>query len=384
MRLISKLNFWGDLMKKWYQSKKVLYSVIGVFLLTVIGGYVAIDKIFLSKLEPPLVANKGQDGSGEYKLEDVKFDKDRVNVLLLAVDARHGEKSRTDTIIVASFNTKDKTLALISVPRDTRAKIPPGYYDKINAAYFYGDVDSTKGAIENLLGIPIHYYLLSNFGGFKNIIDTLGGVTLDVEKDMALKKEKIDLKKGLQELDGDKALQYVRFRSDSKGDIGRTERQQKFLKALADEVIQLRTIPKIPKLVKGIAAAVETDMSITDITKMANLAFRIDKKQIVSQTVPGNFTWYDGLSFWGVNERSVKQVVRKLLEDGTTSELIDYTVTVQSRKTSIKGSEKTEESEQKDSPPKIDDPNTQIPKDQINQGSDDKKEPSVDNNTYGS
>jgi len=363
-------------LKKWYHSKKVLYSVIGVFILTVIVGFIAINKIFLSELEPPPApkVSEKQDAGEEYKLEDVKFDKDRVNVLLLAVDARHNEKSRTDTIIVASFNTKEKTLALISVPRDTRAKIPPGYYDKINAAYFYGDVDSTKGAIEDLLGIPIHYYLLSNFGGFKNIIDTLGGVTLDVEKDMVYKGEKIDLKKGLQELDGDKALQYVRFRSDANGDIGRTERQQIFLKALADEVLRLKTIPKIPRLVKDIAAAVETDMSITDITKMANLAFRIDKKQIVSQTLPGNFTWYDGLSFWGVNEKRVKQVVQNLLEDGTTVELIDYTVAVTSRKASIKGQEQTSEPD--------DEPNVQIPN-ETNQGDDGEKEPSVDDNTYG-
>ena len=203
----------------------------------------------------------------------------RLNVLLLGIDAREGEtNTRTDTIILASVDPKTKQMSLLSIPRDTRVYIPKHGYDRINSAAVYGGPEMTMEVVSDLLGIPLKYYVLVDFNGFKNIVDTLGGVTLEVEQDMYHYDPTdnyayhIDLKKGLQRLDGDKALQYVRYRGYAMGDIDRTAHQQKFLIALGKEVLQPSTILKLPSLVPTINKYVKTNLSLSDMMKLASAA----------------------------------------------------------------------------------------------------------------
>jgi LCP family protein required for cell wall assembly len=157
-------------------------------------------------------------------------------------------------------DTKTKQMSLLSIPRDTRVNIPKYGWDKINAADALGGPELSMKVVSNLLDIPEKYYVQANFNGFKDIVDALGGVTLDVEQNMYHEDEtdggayEINLKKGVQRLDGDKALQYVRYRDYAMGDIDRTKYQQKFLVALAKEMLQPSTILKLPALVPEISA----------------------------------------------------------------------------------------------------------------------------------
>jgi LCP family protein required for cell wall assembly len=252
----------------------------------------------------------------------------RVNVLLLGIDARQGETmSRSDSIIMASIDPKTKQIALLSIPRDTRVNIPGHGWDKINSASVYGGPELTMRVVSDLVGVQLKYYVLTNFSGFKDIVDTLGGVTIDVEQNMYHEDEtdlanEIYLRKGLQRLDGDKALQYVRYRDYVQGDIDRTKHQQVFLMALAKEILQPSTITKLPKLIPEINKCVKTNLGTSDMVKMASTLNSIEDYNMVAQTLPGrNITVGDG-SYWGVDPAEAKQMVAKLFNGEITTDIV--------------------------------------------------------------
>ena len=252
----------------------------------------------------------------------------RLNLLLLGMDARTGEtNSRTDSIIFASIDTQAKQAGMLSIPRDTRVQIPGYGQDKINAASTYGGPELAVKLVENLLGIPVDYYVSTNFSGFKDIVDTLGGVTIDVEKNMHYYDPTdnflIDLKKGEQRMDGDKAIQYVRFRMDALGDISRTQRQQKFLVALAKEMLQPSTIVKLPKLIPQLNKNVQTNLGLMDMFSLARAGKDLDNMNIVTQTLPGNFLDINGVSYWGVEPEKAKLVVASLLRGEKSGSVVD-------------------------------------------------------------
>ncbi|MDD3654592.1 MAG: LCP family protein [Desulfotomaculaceae bacterium] len=254
---------------------------------------------------------------------------ERLNVLLLGVDARQGETTtRTDTIILASVDKKSNQMSLLSIPRDTRVNIPGHGYDKINSASVYGGPELSMKVAENLLGIPVKYYVLVNFSGFKDIVDALGGVTLEVEQNMYhwdpedKGAYQINLKKGVQRLNGDKALQYVRYRDYAMGDVDRTKCQQKFLVALAKETLQPSTIPKLPKLVTEINRYVKTNMSATTLYTLASAAKDLENANILTQTLPGRPVNINGGSYWGVDPSEAKQVVANLFKGETVTNVV--------------------------------------------------------------
>ena len=182
--------------------------------------------------------------SGQDEIIVEEEDKDLTNILILGLDQRGTEKARADTIIVLSINNATKEMTMLSIPRDSRVEIPGRGLDKINHAYAYGGVSLMRATVEKLLGVPVHHYVVTNFSGFVGLVDTLGGVTLDVERSIYVKAEQdypaVKLEPGEQRLTGYEALAYVRFRKDSEGDFGRMRRQQQFLQAVAKEVLQAK------------------------------------------------------------------------------------------------------------------------------------------------
>ncbi|WP_194174819.1 LCP family protein [Desulfofundulus thermobenzoicus] len=261
-------------------------------------------------------------------------------VLLLGTDARPGEKvGRTDTIIVANVDGDKKRISLLSIPRDTRVYIPGHGTDKINAAAVYGGPALTAETVSSLIGMPVQYYALARWEGFKKIVDVLGGVTIDVEKDMIhydpeYRQYSINLRKGEQRLDGDKALQYVRFRSDALGDIGRTERQLKFLKALAAEVMRPSTLLKIPRLVPEINNSLETNLGPRQMLAMAQAARYFEQAQVITQTLPGRFLDLNGISYWSVEPYQARQVARAFFNEGQVTDTILGSVVINNQNAS--------------------------------------------------
>ena len=203
------------------------------------------------------------------------FESGQLTVLLMGSDRREGdETSRSDTLMVAFVDLYEKEIRLLSMPRDTYVTIPgTGEKTKLNHAYFYGGVDLAKQTLLENFGIDCEYYMDVDFQGFIDIVDTLGGVTVNVPKKMYYPAEGIDLEPGIQKLDGDKALQFCRFRSDPKGDLGRIERQQAFLVALKESMFSAGSLFKIPELCTAVSENVKTDFTGTQILQIA-LAFK--------------------------------------------------------------------------------------------------------------
>lgn len=255
--------------------------------------------------------------------------KNRVSVLLIGADQRPGEeKFNTDSLILASVDPAYQRISLLSIPRDTRVSIPGHAHIKINSVAALADMETLEAKVADLTGVPVAGYIQTNFSGFKQIIDTLGGITVNVEKDMYYETGDvtdgyINLKKGIQRLDGSKALQYARFRYDALADISRTARQQVILKAVAKEMMQISTLPKLPRLIPQLNEAVHTNLSVGDMLKLSKVAVGFGKAEIVSQTLPGKFLDQDGVSYWEVDPHEAKKVMRNLLQGITTSKVIE-------------------------------------------------------------
>ncbi len=218
---------------------------------------------------------------------------ERINVLLLGVDAVESTE-RSDTIMVASLDPLTREAAVLSIPRDTLVNLPgrPGR-EKIAHAHAYGGPLASLRVVSELLDVPIHYYVKVDFRGFVALVDALGGVTLNVEKPMRYSDPyqnlEIDLQPGLQRLDGDKALQFVRYRQD--GDLNRIRRQQAFLRALADEVFRAGTVLRLPRVVLELSRYVETNMSPEEIMRLARLAAAVDREKVAMDSLPVRPLW---------------------------------------------------------------------------------------------
>lgn len=248
--------------------------------------------------------------------------KQTVRILVLGEDntgRRNNKDARglTDTIILVSVNLSTKYVAALSVPRDTRVDLDGyGGIQKINAAHVNGGPALTRIAVEGVTGIRPDYYIKTNTDGFKKCVDILGGVVIDVEKNMHYDDNwgnlHIHLKKGRQLLDGEKAMGYVRFRHDAMGDITRIERQQKFLKALAKKALAPENLPKLPLVVKELLKNVETDMSPRDVVYLARFASRINVDEVKTATLPGVPQNIGGISYWIADTEQTAQLVQDL------------------------------------------------------------------------
>lgn len=215
-----------------------------------------------------------------------------VNILLMGVDARgfeEGEIPRSDSMLVASIDPVQKKMYLFSILRDTYTEIPGHGRNRINTAITHGPKTAMK-TVGDLLGIPIQYYVYTDFQGFMKLVDSVGGVDFYVEKDMqySSKADKneydIDLKKGMQHLDGNKALQYSRFRYDKMGDFTRTERQRELIKAVAQKMQSTTSIMKLPDILNSVSPYIDTNMDVNDMWKLANVGYQSTMKG--SEQVP--------------------------------------------------------------------------------------------------
>lgn len=253
----------------------------------------------------------------------------RMNVLVMGVDARKGEdNARTDTMMLCSVDTEKNLVSILSIPRDTRVYIPNHGYEKINAANLYGGPNLAMRTVSDLLGTRVDKYVLTNFEGFKDVVDALGGVTIDVKERMYHYDPEhggmytIDLRPGVQRLDGEKALQFVRYRGYVNGDIDRTEQQQQFLAALMKEVMQPSTVTKLPSLVVSTYRMIDTNLSLWDMKKLAVAAGKMTDASLVTQTLPGKFLNTDGGSYWQVDPGTARMVMAAIEEGRSVDNVV--------------------------------------------------------------
>lgn len=219
-----------------------------------------------------------------------------VNILLLGVDSRETLSGRSDAIVLLSVDTAHKRVLVTSVPRDLRVSLDGlSQPQRINAAYAHGGAELALAKLEQLLDVDIPYYAVVNFSGFARIVDTFGGVTIDVPADIVDKEfpaadgvshEPFELKAGVQHLDGETALKYARTRKSSPtGDFGRMYRQQQVLQALKAQALTPRTVMRIPALYNDFRHAVVTNISLQTVVQLARIARSVDAENTSSLSI---------------------------------------------------------------------------------------------------
>ena len=230
--------------------------------------------------------------------------KDKTTVMIMGVDERKDDVGRSDTLMLATVDPKKKSASLLSIPRDTRVHVPGYGYDKINVAYSLGGHNLTQDTVEEFLDTPVDHYVLIKVPAFKRIIDAIGGVDIDVEKRMEYVDEwdddgglVIDLYPGPQHMDGATAITYVRYR-DEEGDIGRIERQQKFMKAVMDQVMSPSIIPRLPNIIREVMGSVETDLSFRQCLELAGALKEAQSNGLNTKMVSGRPVYIDEISYW--------------------------------------------------------------------------------------
>jgi polyisoprenyl-teichoic acid--peptidoglycan teichoic acid transferase len=191
-----------------------------------------------------------------------------LDVLVLGVDTRPPDSpgplvvgSRSDTIMLVRIYPRSGEVRLLSIPRDLLVEVEPGVQDRINAAYAYGGLDQARKVVEDFTGIPVDRYAIVDFEGFSAAIDAIGGVEVNVEDDFPPKH---DIEDGLQNLDGEQALYYARWRGTPGGDLDRIEHQQQLIAALRSKALDWDTVTRLPEIVKIMDANVQTDLGFRE------------------------------------------------------------------------------------------------------------------------
>ena len=249
-----------------------------------------------------------------------------MTVMLLGVDERNKDVGRSDTLMFLSLSN-DKA-SLLSVPRDTRVYIEKyGGWQKINAAYAHGGENLTKKTLEKFLGVEVDRYVKINITEFVKVIDVIGGIDIFVEKDMDYDDPwddngglSIHIDKGLHHLDGQTAMEFVRFR-DEEGDAGRVRRQQAFMQACAERLSDPSVILKLPELLTVAKDAVETDLSSAEMLAVAGtLKSAEDSKHVKVGTVPGYWQYIGGVSYLVPDVLRLGEVMKQNLDLETNEE----------------------------------------------------------------
>ncbi|HEY9883862.1 MAG TPA: LCP family protein [Thermosynechococcaceae cyanobacterium] len=233
----------------------------------------------------------------------------------------------TDTMLLLRFNPEAKKLVALSIPRDTRTEIPGYGVAKINEANANGGPAlSAKATSELLGGVGVDRYVSINVQGVQALVDALGGVTVFVPKDMKYKDESqhlyVNLKAGKQHLNGDQALQLLRFRYDEYGDIGRIQRQQLVMRALMEQALSPATLARLPQILSTIQTHIDTNLSVEELVALVGFAARTSRSQMQMLMVPGNFSQpseYNGVSYWLPSPQRIQTLMAQHFNFGTDS-----------------------------------------------------------------
>ncbi|MUK87359.1 LytR family transcriptional regulator [Ornithinibacillus sp. L9] len=311
--------------KTKYKSKKrnwLLYSGLFILLLiTVVIGY----SIHLYQQTENMVNESHEqidrkESKSELRSDHVDPVKDNVSVLFLGTDTsehrQYGESSRTDAIILATFNKFERSIKLLSIPRDTYVFVPKvGNYTKINHAHFYGGPISTIETIEQFLDVPIDYYVRMNFDAFVEVVDALDGILFDVpyeivESDSHDNKNTIHLTPGYQKLNGEQALALARTRKyDS--DVDRGKRQQEIIKVIISKTTSISSVPKLSNVIEAIGDNLKTNLSFQEMKSF--LSYGLDKDiEIETVNFEGKGSYMNGGWYYQIEEESKRRVQQEL------------------------------------------------------------------------
>lgn len=332
--------------KKGHPVLKVILGLL-IAILVMIAGFVSYSTYVNGWGWQGLLAT--MMGHNQETLKEL----DEFRILLLGV-SKDIDSELTDTIMVASYDPKTQTAALLSIPRDTfvgKSKESANSYDKINALYQKGP-ETTLKAVNDITGLDIEYYAVIDNKALIKTVDAIGGVDFDVpirmKYDDPTQDLEIDLQPGMQKIDGAKAEQLLRFRHNNDGtsysseygdnDIGRMRTQREFITETAKQTLQLKNIMKLGQLMDIVYENVQTNVQLSDIKDYLPYAIEFSTENIETGALPGTPAMINKLWFFEYNKAETKQLVQDLFYDRTTKqegETSDTTTTEKTETTNI-------------------------------------------------
>ncbi|HLO48590.1 MAG TPA: LCP family protein [Kamptonema sp.] len=235
-------------------------------------------------------------------------------------------KGLTDTMLLLRFDPQNKKLSVLSIPRDTRTNIEGRGLSKINEANYYGGPALAAKTVSSLLGgVGIDRYVIVNVQGIKSLVDALGGLTMYVPKDMKYIDESqhlfIDLKAGKQHLSGEQIVQYLLYRHDDLGDIGRVQRQQLLMRAFMEQELNISLVSKLPKVLSVIQSHIDTNLSIEELVALVGFGTQTDRSGVQMLMVPGEFSDPKEFkaSYWLPDQSAIDTMMAQHFDFGTNS-----------------------------------------------------------------
>ncbi|HEK9101209.1 LytR family transcriptional regulator [Bacillus pfraonensis] len=293
--------------------KKIIFWILGILGVCIVGVGIYAYSVYssvsstLDKVHQPLDRDHSKKRTEEVKVADSK----PVSILLMGADERAGDQGRSDSLMVITLNPKNKSMKLLSIPRDTYTEIVgKGKKDKINHAYAFGGINMSVNTVENFLDMPIDYYIEVNMEGFKDIVDAVGGV--DVKNDLEFTQDGTHFAKGDIHLTGDEALKYTRMRKkDPRGDFGRQMRQRQVLQAVISKGASVSSLANYGDVLKAVEKNVKTNLTQDQMFDMQkNYKDAMQNKEEIQ--IPGDGHKQDGVWYYFVPDKDRQDLSNKL------------------------------------------------------------------------
>ncbi len=335
---------------KMKKSTKIIISVVAIVLAVVAGAFAFINATVKPPeiVKNPVITDVGDgtdtesDSSNVTPPDGIKTG-DTYSFLLAGYD---NAAVLTDVMMVVSFNTKDYTINVLNIPRDTMIADEDFWYKKFNGAYYSQsgekDSDNMIEKVEEMVGFSIDNYMVIDLDVFIEAVDLIGGVEIDVPMRMKYTDTTygqelfIDLQPGLQTLDGEQAMGFIRFRKGDAGypsyasaDLGRIETQRLFIEAVTKKLLSPDILLKIPDLISTLISNVDTDFEIGELIWLANEALKVDMENDLGMfTVPGYADWAYNLSYYFVYEDDLLEMLNENFNP-TDKDITDANINVQ-------------------------------------------------------
>ncbi|QTN00805.1 LytR family transcriptional regulator [Sediminibacillus dalangtanensis] len=299
--------------RKIKKRRRLLFILMPIFIL--IGATTAYGVHLYNKADQVVSDSYEDDGRDKSDLRDKEVDPDvdNVSVLFIGVDEsnkRNNEgSSRSDALMLATLNKDDKSVKLLSIPRDSYVYIPEvGYNTKINHAHAYGGPKASIEAVESLLDIPVDYYVKMDFEAFIDVVDALNGINVDVpyemyEQDSNDKADAIHLYPGEQSLNGEEALALARTRKQD-NDLERGKRQQEIIKAVIKKAANIGSITKYDDIMEAVGNNMSTNMRFSEMKSFISYGTS-GSLDVETLNLEGQDSMIDGIYYYQLDETDV-------------------------------------------------------------------------------
>jgi polyisoprenyl-teichoic acid--peptidoglycan teichoic acid transferase len=323
--------------KKKRRRRVVFFLIIPLLIISFsVAGYGA---LLYKKAETVFNGSyKDIEGREKSQLRTEKVDPkmDNVSILFIGVDESEtrnfGSATRSDALMLATLNEKEKSVKLVSIPRDSYVYLPEvGYKTKINHAHAYGGPKASIEAVETLFNIPVDYYVKMNFHAFIDVVDALDGINVEVPYEMYEQNSKdtanaIHLLPGRQTLDGEEALALARTRKKD-NDIERGKRQQEILKGVMQKAISANALTKYDDIIQAIGDNMETNMTFDEMKALSSYGLK-KKLDMNTLSLEGEDTYIENVYYWLLDDTSLANTSIELQDhleiDRTTAVEDDY------------------------------------------------------------